>query len=96
MNPARTEIELANTEGTLAVGFSGGEFKLETPNDNTSYLKLGYYPDNGTNMIINQAGTDYMFHTNKGTDVAVYSYTGQFVYDWTWWIPCGDCAEWQL
>jgi hypothetical protein len=64
------KLEFVDQSKSFALGFSGGLFKLEIPNDDTTYLVVGeiYYP---WNLFLNQAGTRYIAPNGAGDDVKV-------------------------
>jgi len=67
------EIEFVNTAGTLALGYSGGQFKMETPNDSSTYLVVEAGPDCGASQCYYgwaDSGHDgYMEPNGKGLAV---------------------------
>jgi hypothetical protein len=71
-----SQVEFVNSSLTLAPGFSGGQFKMETPNDNSTYLiidsissdgwrgtrrQLGYSPDGSQWQGPSPQGSDQRF-----------------------------------
>jgi hypothetical protein len=61
-----SKVEFVNTSKTLALGFSGGKFKMETPNDNSTYLILDGILLDGTWAFEDSSGTYQMAPNGKG------------------------------
>jgi hypothetical protein len=67
-------VEFVNPEGTLAIGFSGGHFKLEVPNDTTTVFQISRWVEVGNrvwNSISDYTGAHFMVPNGKGLDVGV-------------------------
>jgi len=66
------KLEFVDQSKTFALGFSGGLFKLETPNDSSTYVVVTV-GDNATGLVLlsNQAGTGFMAPNGRGLDVKV-------------------------
>ena len=63
------ELEFVDQSKTFALGFSGGLFKLETPNDNTTYVVISFIDfSNGFGILSNAAQTNWMGPNGRGLE----------------------------
>ena len=81
-------LEFVDQSKTFALGFSGGLFKLETPNDSSTYVVVAV-GDNTTGLVIlsNQGRTGYMAPNGRGIDVKVLANAALPGDGWAAWSP---------
>lgn len=69
------EIELVNSSGTEAVGFSGGLFKLVPPSDTSSFVVFDTSTGSGCSgswcTVQNNTVTDFAIPNGKGLDLKI-------------------------
>jgi hypothetical protein len=61
-------VELVDPSGSYALGFSGGKYKLETPDANTTFVVMGL-PGAGFSYLANNEGMYGMTPKSAGVDV---------------------------
>lgn len=75
LSDGREEVEFVDSTGTYAVGYSGNEFKLETPNSNPggSFVLFGSGSECSDNfcLVANSAGTEFGKPNGEGLPLKI-------------------------
>jgi hypothetical protein len=81
------KIEFVNTSMNLALGFSGGQFKMETPRDSSTYLIIGSVSPDGSWVAFYDSSNIHLMAPN-GKGLPLKALTGGPAFPADGWQIC--------